>query len=237
MLEERLGNNNEGTSPRLVGGTHNAVAVWYIVVSSPPLTFHYGSIQSAPVNRRSPIVALISLAQRTHSLHLSISPSPPKQLRDAPSLPLPLPPTHHSSSSRRLPDGRPDDVWGRALHLIIMACIWIASPIPPPLRSVRARHDLYIIDLHEKRQSSEDTPAWRLHVSSSYPHYSRRPSLTTREMAALAGPSATFLPTIKCSDCSVEIEISRMSEHVCSGVQREFHIGGPFRAVTCWVAP
>lgn len=38
-------------------------------------------------------------------------------------------------------------------------------------------------------------------------------------MAAVIGPvrSSSFLPTIKCSDCSAEIEISRMGDHVCLG--------------------
>ena len=34
---------------------------------------------------------------------------------------------------------------------------------------------------------------------------------------AMADRPASFLPTIKCSSCSQEIEISRMGEHICSG--------------------
>ncbi|KAL8734630.1 MAG: hypothetical protein Q9181_003130 [Wetmoreana brouardii] len=32
----------------------------------------------------------------------------------------------------------------------------------------------------------------------------------------MASMSTSFLPTIKCSDCNIEIEISAMGDHVCS---------------------
>ena len=37
-------------------------------------------------------------------------------------------------------------------------------------------------------------------------------------MAAVMGPirSSSCLPTIKCSDCNAEIEISRIGDHVCA---------------------
>jgi hypothetical protein len=36
------------------------------------------------------------------------------------------------------------------------------------------------------------------------------------------GRASSFLPTIKCSMCAADIEISQMGDHICGGGERRF---------------